>query len=191
MFLQPISYSSPRGGISQVTEKGEVRPQKWSAYWPLIGWQLLTRLRSYKFTGLWLADSYSEASEVISLMDSDWPAVPASYWLTATHKSQKWSAYWPLIGWQLLTSLRSDELPGPWLASWACLWLADSCSQLTCSQVTASFLLVQQARVMDSGHYACHASVGRAARVTVHIIRSECQSPAVTPEKLICLCIWP
>jgi len=38
--------------------------------------------------------------------------------------------------------------------------------------VTASFLLLQQARVTDSGQYACHSSVGRVANATVHIIRS-------------------
>ena len=39
--------------------------------------------------------------------------------------------------------------------------------------VTASFLLLQQARVTDSGQYACHSSVGRVANASVHIIRSE------------------
>jgi len=38
---------------------------------------------------------------------------------------------------------------------------------------TASFLLVQQARVIDSGSYACHSSVGKIAKVTVHVIRSK------------------
>ena len=38
---------------------------------------------------------------------------------------------------------------------------------------TASFLLVQQARVIDSGSYACHSSVGKIANVTVHVIRSK------------------
>jgi len=38
---------------------------------------------------------------------------------------------------------------------------------------TASFLLVQQARVTDSGSYACHSSVGKIANVTVHVIRSK------------------
>jgi len=39
-------------------------------------------------------------------------------------------------------------------------------------EVTASFLLLQQARVTDSGEYACHSSVGSVANVTVHVIRS-------------------
>jgi len=38
---------------------------------------------------------------------------------------------------------------------------------------TASFLLIQQARVMDSGSYACHSSVGKIAKVSVHVIRSK------------------
>ena len=40
-------------------------------------------------------------------------------------------------------------------------------------EVTASFLLLQQARVTDSGEYACHSSVGSVANVTVHVIRSK------------------
>jgi len=39
--------------------------------------------------------------------------------------------------------------------------------------ITASFLLVQQARVTDSGDYACRSSVGKIAKVTVHVIRSK------------------
>ena len=38
---------------------------------------------------------------------------------------------------------------------------------------TASFLLVQQAHVTDSGDYACHSSVGKIAKVNVHVIRSK------------------
>merc|ERR1719474_918616 len=38
---------------------------------------------------------------------------------------------------------------------------------------TASFLLVQQARVTDSGDYTCHCSVGKIAKVNVHVIRSK------------------
>merc|ERR1712228_584106 len=39
--------------------------------------------------------------------------------------------------------------------------------------ITASFLLVQRARVTDSGDYACHSSVGKSAKVSVHVIRSK------------------
>ena len=44
---------------------------------------------------------------------------------------------------------------------------------------TASFLLVQQARLTDSGSYACHASVGTMEQVMVHVIRSK------KPEQLV------
>jgi len=44
---------------------------------------------------------------------------------------------------------------------------------------TASFLLVQQARLTDSGSYACHASVGTISQVMVHVIRSQ------KPEQLV------
>ena len=40
-------------------------------------------------------------------------------------------------------------------------------------KVTASFLLIQHARLGDSGRYACHASVGNISSVTVHVIKSE------------------
>ena len=39
--------------------------------------------------------------------------------------------------------------------------------------VTASFLLIQEARLVDSGSYACHASVGNTSWVSVHVIRSK------------------
>ena len=38
---------------------------------------------------------------------------------------------------------------------------------------TSSSLLVSQATLTDSGQYACRASVGAAANVTVHVIRSK------------------
>ena len=38
---------------------------------------------------------------------------------------------------------------------------------------TVSSLLVRTASLQDSGHYACHSSVGEAANVTVHVIRSK------------------
>ena len=41
-------------------------------------------------------------------------------------------------------------------------------------EVTVSFLLIQEARLVDSGQYACHASVGNISTVTVHVIKSEC-----------------
>lgn len=44
---------------------------------------------------------------------------------------------------------------------------------------TASFLLVQEARLTDSGSYACHASVGTISQVMVHVIRSQ------KPEQLV------
>ena len=40
-------------------------------------------------------------------------------------------------------------------------------------EVTASFLLIQQARLADSGQYDCHASVGNISTVTVHVIKSK------------------
>ena len=40
-------------------------------------------------------------------------------------------------------------------------------------EVTVSFLLIQEARLVDSGQYACHASVGNISTVTVHVIKSE------------------
>jgi len=45
--------------------------------------------------------------------------------------------------------------------------------------VTASFLLIQEARLVDSGSYACHASVGNTSWVSVHVIRSQ------KPEQLV------
>jgi len=41
---------------------------------------------------------------------------------------------------------------------------------------TASFLLVQPARLADSGSYSCQPSVGNLQTVTVHVFRSECLS---------------
>ena len=38
---------------------------------------------------------------------------------------------------------------------------------------TASFLLIQQARVTDSGNYACHSSIGTTAKATVDVIQSK------------------
>ena len=38
---------------------------------------------------------------------------------------------------------------------------------------TTPSLLVRQATLSDSGQYACHASVGSVANVTVHVIRSK------------------
>ena len=40
-------------------------------------------------------------------------------------------------------------------------------------EVTVSFLPTQEARLVDSGQYACHASVGNISTVTVHVIKSE------------------
>ena len=48
-------------------------------------------------------------------------------------------------------------------------------SQITeTGEVTASFLLVQPARVEDSGSYSCQPSVGSLKTVQVHVIRSKC-----------------
>jgi len=38
---------------------------------------------------------------------------------------------------------------------------------------TSSYLLIQRARLMDSGIYGCQSSVGKMARVNVHVIRSK------------------
>ena len=38
--------------------------------------------------------------------------------------------------------------------------------------VTASYLLIQEARMQDSGEYACKASVGNISYVTVHVFKS-------------------
>jgi len=46
-------------------------------------------------------------------------------------------------------------------------------------QVTASYLLIQEARMEDSGEYACHASVGNISSVTVHVFKSQ------KPEQLV------
>ena len=35
------------------------------------------------------------------------------------------------------------------------------------------FCLTQEARIRDSGTYACHASVGNISSVTVHVFKSE------------------
>jgi len=45
--------------------------------------------------------------------------------------------------------------------------------------VTASFLLIQEARMQDSGEYACHASVGNISSVHVHVFKSQ------KPEQLV------
>ena len=39
--------------------------------------------------------------------------------------------------------------------------------------ITASYLLIQQAKLEDSGEYACHASVGNISTVTVHVFKSK------------------
>ena len=36
-----------------------------------------------------------------------------------------------------------------------------------------TFCLTQEARIRDSGTYACHASVGNISSVTVHVFKSE------------------
>ena len=36
-----------------------------------------------------------------------------------------------------------------------------------------TFFLIQEARIRDSGTYACHASVGNISSVTVHVFKSE------------------
>merc|ERR1719150_3203825 len=46
-------------------------------------------------------------------------------------------------------------------------------------EVTVSFLLIQEARLVDSGQYACHASVGNISSVTVHVFKSQ------KPEQLV------
>ena len=38
--------------------------------------------------------------------------------------------------------------------------------------VTASFLLIQEARMEDSGEYLCQASVGNTSTITVHVFKS-------------------
>lgn len=38
---------------------------------------------------------------------------------------------------------------------------------------TSSFLLIQHSTLADSGHYACHPSIGNMAETRVHVIRSE------------------
>merc|ERR1719350_1089273 len=48
-------------------------------------------------------------------------------------------------------------------------------------EVTASFLLIQHARLVDSGTYACHASVGNISTVTVHVIKSQKPEQLVPP----------
>ena len=40
--------------------------------------------------------------------------------------------------------------------------------------VTVSFLLVQSARLSDSGEYMCQPSVGQPAATVLHVIRGEC-----------------
>ena len=40
-------------------------------------------------------------------------------------------------------------------------------------RTSSSSLVVREATLADSGQYACHASVGSAANVTVHVIRSK------------------
>ena len=47
---------------------------------------------------------------------------------------------------------------------------------------TQSSLLVSQALTSDTGQYACHSSVGEAANVTVHVIRSEYFVPSELEE---------
>jgi len=45
--------------------------------------------------------------------------------------------------------------------------------------ITASFLLIQEAKIEDSGEYACHASVGNISSVNVHVFKSQ------KPEQLV------
>jgi len=45
--------------------------------------------------------------------------------------------------------------------------------------VTASFLLIQEARMEDSGEYLCQASVGNTSSITVHVFKSQ------KPEQLV------